>query len=147
MIGHTLNKCCSTGDGKWAYGWDELPEFLQLYGIADIMFGHMCYNILSTILLRDVFPDPEITCKFFNVPDQWFAVAYQGLRMIYRRIFNKEAVRIKELDDSFIDNIANQLVDEEERARKSLELYRIRRLPASSLMCQISGLQWLGLMS
>ena len=330
VIGHTLNKCCSTGDGKWAYGWDELPESLQLYGIADIMFGHMCYNILSTILLRDVFPDPEITCKFFNVPDQWFAVAwineliswsldgveihnvdfekartreemilslryryssesslmedspakvkiwckligdwpsltsggcryllqarnkflnqaqvlkkskfkwklkvtmkeitssfkeyarfgltkdsimncnfsepaafhygllrprscpvpplfmnpekvkpgtigkvvkkqerkmkpvvfewarmnpqqiqkvfirlgqdesfrkylygsYQGLRMIYRRIYNKEAVRIKELDDSFIDNIANQLVEEEERARKSLELYQARK--------------------
>ena len=53
--------------------------------------------------------------------------SYQGLRMIYRRIYNKEAVRIKELDDSFIDNIANQLVDEEERARKSLELYQARK--------------------
>lgn len=76
VIGHTLNKCCSTGDGKWAYGWHEIPESLQLYGIADIMFGHMCYSILSTILVRDIFPDPEITCKFFNVPDQWFAIAW-----------------------------------------------------------------------
>ena len=76
VIGHTLNKCSSTGDGKWAYGWNELPESLQVYGIADILFGHMCYSILATILLRDVFPDPEITCKFFNVPDQWFAVAW-----------------------------------------------------------------------
>ena len=76
VIGQTLNKCSSTGDGKWAYGWSELPESLQVYGIADILFGHMCYSILATILLRDVFPDPEITCKFFNVPDQWFAVAW-----------------------------------------------------------------------
>ena len=330
VVGHTLNKCCSTGDGKWAYGWEELPESLQLYGIADIMFGHMCYNILSTIIVRDVFPDPEITCKFFNVSDQWFAVAwineliswsldgveihnvdfekaitreemilslryryssesslmeesptkvklwckligdwpsltnggcryllqarnkfldqarvlkkskfkwklnvtmkditssfkdyarfglskesimksdftepasfhygllrprscpvaplfmnpekvnpstigkvvkkqerkikpvifewarmnphkiqkvlirlgqdeafrkylygaYQGLRMIYRRVYNKEAVRIKTLDDAFVDNIANQLIEEEERAKKSLELYEARK--------------------
>ena len=73
VVGHTLNKCSSTGDGKWAYGWNES---LQVYGIADILFGHICYSILSTVLLCDVFPDPEITCKFFNVPDQWFAVAW-----------------------------------------------------------------------
>ena len=330
VIGTTMNKCCSTGDGKWAFGWFELPESLCVYGIGDILFGHVCYSILSTILVRDVFPDPEITCKFFGVPDQWFAMAwilelvawsldgieihnvdfekartreemilslryryssesslmdvspskvkiwckllggwpsitsggcrfllqarekfldqaltlkkskfkwklkvtmkeispsfisyarfglspivisqckftdpapfhfglfrprscsvppllmnpekikpatigklvkvqprlmksvifewarmnpyriqkifdrlvrdelfrkyvrgtYQGLRMIYRRIHNKEAVRIKEMDEAFIDNIAGQLVDEEERARKSLEMYRSRK--------------------
>ena len=52
---------------------------------------------------------------------------YQRLRMIYRRIHNKEAVRIKEMDDAFVDNIAVQLVEEEERARKSLEMYRSRK--------------------
>ena len=76
VIGCTMNKCCSTGDGKWAYGWSELPESLCVYGIADILFGHICYSILSTILMRDVFPDPEITCKFFSAPDQWFATAW-----------------------------------------------------------------------
>ena len=76
VVGHILNKCSSTGDGKWAYGWDELPESLQVYGIADILFGHVCYSILSAVLILDIFPDPEITCKFFNVPDQWFAVAW-----------------------------------------------------------------------
>ena len=76
VIGSTMNKCCSTGDGKWAYSWFELPESLCVYGIADILFGHICYSVLSTILVRDVFPDPEITCKFFGVPDQWFAIAW-----------------------------------------------------------------------
>ena len=76
VIGSTMNKCCSTGDGKWAYGWFELPESLCVYGIADILFGHICYSVLSTILIRDLFPDPEITCKFFGVPDQWFAIAW-----------------------------------------------------------------------
>ena len=53
--------------------------------------------------------------------------SYQGLRMIYRRLYNKEAVRIKELDDAFVDNIASQLIVEEERARKSRELYKARK--------------------
>ena len=43
--------------------------------------------------------------------------------MIYRRIHNKEASRIKVLDESFIDNIVMQLVDEEECTKKSHELY------------------------
>ena len=36
-------------------------------------------------------------------------------------------MRIKTLDDAFVDNIANQLIEEEERARKSLELYEARK--------------------
>ena len=76
VLGSTMNKCCSTGDGKWAYSWFDLPESLCVYGLADIMFGHVCYSVLSAILVRDIFPDPEITCKFFGVPDQWFALAW-----------------------------------------------------------------------
>ena len=36
VIRHTLNKCCSTGDAKWAYGWHKIPKSLQLYGIATL---------------------------------------------------------------------------------------------------------------
>jgi len=57
-------------------GWFELPESLCIYYKADILIGHICYSILLKILLRDVFPDPEITCNFFNVPDQWFTTAW-----------------------------------------------------------------------
>ena len=47
--------------------------------------------------------------------------------MIQRRLFNQEAVRIKELDDAFLDNVASQLVEEEERARKAKEMYKSRQ--------------------
>ena len=64
---------------------------------------------------------------------------YQGLRMIYQRLFNKEAIRIKELDDSFLDNIANQLVEEEERAKKSMEMYNSRQVRCEHLRKVLSG--------
>ena len=29
---------------------------------GDIMFGFVCYNVLAGLLLRDVFPDPDVLC-------------------------------------------------------------------------------------
>ena len=35
----------------------------QLYGVGDIRFGFICYNVLAGIMIRDLFPEPEIVCK------------------------------------------------------------------------------------
>ena len=64
VVGHTLNKCVSTGDGKWAWRWEELPDCL-----GDLRFGFMTYNILTAVLIRDVFPDPDIVLKFLGIID------------------------------------------------------------------------------
>ena len=76
VSGHTLNKCASTGDGKWSWRWDELPDSLKVYCLGDLKFGFMTYNILSSVLVRDLFPDPDILLKFLGVTDQVKAVAW-----------------------------------------------------------------------
>ena len=58
-----FNKNFSTGDDLWGLPWVELPPSLQVYGIGDIRFGFICYTVLVGIMLRDLFPDPEIVCK------------------------------------------------------------------------------------
>ena len=34
-----------------------------MYGIGDIRFGYICYSVLAGLILRDLFPEPEIVCK------------------------------------------------------------------------------------
>ena len=76
VIGTLLNKTVSTGDDMWGLSWSEIPESLRIYGIGDIRFGFMTYVILAGILLRDLFPDPEIVCWFLKCEQKdavnWF---------------------------------------------------------------------------
>ena len=58
-----LNKTVSTGDDLWGLPRKELPPRLQVYGIGDIRFGFICYNVLASIMIRDLFPEPDIVCK------------------------------------------------------------------------------------
>ena len=53
----------STGEDLWELPWADLPASLQVYGIGDITFGNICYSVLAGIILRDLFPEPEIVCK------------------------------------------------------------------------------------
>ena len=76
IVGHTLNKCCSTGDGKWSYRWEEIPDPLKIYCLGDLRFGYMTYNTLAAVFIRDVFPDPDLLCKFLGVTDQIEAVRW-----------------------------------------------------------------------
>ena len=40
------------------------------------MFGFVCYNVLAGMLLRDVFPDPDVVCRYLKcnqkVAADWF---------------------------------------------------------------------------
>ena len=76
VVGHTLNKCASTGDGKWSLRWRMIPDPLKIYALGDLMFGHIAYSVLSSILIRDVFPDPDIVNRCLNVSDHWFSIAW-----------------------------------------------------------------------
>ena len=58
-----LNKNVSTGDALWGLPWAELPPSLQVYRIGDIQFGYICYSVFAGIMIRDLFPEPEIMCK------------------------------------------------------------------------------------
>ena len=66
VLGIILNKNVSTGDELWGLPWAELPPSLQVYRIKDIRFGYICYSVLADIMIRDLFPEPEIVCKILN---------------------------------------------------------------------------------
>ena len=76
ILGTVLNKTVSRGDDKWAWAWNDLPGSLQIYAVGDLRFSHMSYNVLSSVMVRDFFPDPDITCKYFNSTNQWEVFAW-----------------------------------------------------------------------
>ena len=53
-----------------------IPKSLQCYALGDIKFGFITYNVLAGILLRDLFPDPDVLCKYLNCTQEtavnWF---------------------------------------------------------------------------
>ena len=66
LIGCIMNKCVSTGDGQWGRPWKDIKKGLKVYAIGDIKFAHMSYHILTAVLIRDIFPDPEVVCAFLG---------------------------------------------------------------------------------
>ena len=66
IVGTLLNKTISTGDDWWGERWNLIQESLRCYALGDIQFGFMTYNILSGLMLRDVFPDPEVLCRYLK---------------------------------------------------------------------------------
>ena len=65
VLGAILNKCVSTADYKWGSRWSDIPKSLQVYGLGD-KFGHLTFIVLTGILVRDLFPDPDVVCQFLN---------------------------------------------------------------------------------
>ena len=63
VLESVMYKTVSTGDDLWGLPWAELPLSLQVYGIGDILYGYICYCVLAGILIRDLFPEPDIVCR------------------------------------------------------------------------------------
>jgi len=61
-----LRKNVSTGDDYWGVRWQQINESLKCYALGDIQFGFITHNVLARLLLRDVFPDPDVLCKFLE---------------------------------------------------------------------------------
>ena len=59
VLGGLMDKTSSRADGRWCLFWDEMPEEFKIYALGDCQFGHMTFVVLSSILLRDIFPDPD----------------------------------------------------------------------------------------
>ena len=91
VLGTNLNKCVSTTDNKWGYKWQDIPQSLQVYGLGDLKFGHLTYIVLTGILLRDLYPDPDVVCKFLN------AGQLRGVEQFYQWIIKRlEGVKVQE---------------------------------------------------
>lgn len=54
----------------------EVPAPLKCYALGDIKFGFITYNVLAGLLLQDVFPDPDMLCRYLETDQQnavtWF---------------------------------------------------------------------------
>jgi hypothetical protein len=60
--GSLLNKNVSCADGRWAQALADLPDAFQIYLIGDVRYGYITSMVLLSILIRDLFPDPEVVC-------------------------------------------------------------------------------------
>ena len=89
VIGTVLNKTVSTGDDLWGLPWADIPPSLQVYSIGDIRFGYICYSVLAGIILRDLFPEPEIVCKTLKTKQhgavswilEWIMKSLEGVEL------------------------------------------------------------------
>ena len=73
VMGTLLNKTVSTADDCWGFWWADIPKCLQCYALRDIKFGFITYSVLAGVLLRDVFLDPDVVCRYLKC-DQGTAV-------------------------------------------------------------------------
>ena len=62
MLGTVLNKVVSHGDSTWGRSWGSLDRSLRAYCIMNVGHRHIIFNVLSGLLLRELFPDPEGAC-------------------------------------------------------------------------------------
>ena len=77
ILGGAMNKSVSCGDFSWDKPYHQLPASLQAYMISDIRFGHICYNVLMSVLLLEMFPDAETSCRYTATTQdrfiEWFS--------------------------------------------------------------------------
>ena len=64
ILGGAMNKSVSCGDFSWDKPYDQLPVSLQAYMLSDVRFGHICFNVLMSVLLLEIFPDAETVCRY-----------------------------------------------------------------------------------
>ena len=71
-VGMVMNKVVSRADGKWGLRWSQIPPALQVYALGDVKMGYLTYNVLISLLLRQLFPDPELVCRLSRCsPVSW----------------------------------------------------------------------------
>lgn len=59
-------------DQKWARDWDELPSSMKQYVRDKFQLMYDTYAILSGLLLRNIFPDPDITLSITELSQPAF---------------------------------------------------------------------------
>ena len=62
VTGTVLNKMVSCADNNWHYRLDHLPSSLHRYLLGDIKSGYICATVCLALLIRDLFPDPDVVC-------------------------------------------------------------------------------------
>lgn len=75
-MGSLLNKHASVADGHWPLPLEELADPFKLYCLGDVRFGHNNFVVLISMLIRDIFPDPDVFCSTMELRQsqafKWF---------------------------------------------------------------------------
>ena len=76
VLGALLHTEALNGDGSWGMSWKYASKTLQVCAMGNIKIIHAAVNILMGVLIRDVFPDPDVLCnhlKYYQYDAvQWF---------------------------------------------------------------------------
>ena len=77
IVGTTMNKRVSEGDGLWGRLWCEMTSEMKVYCLGDVKFGYQVTLILFGVMVRTLFPDPDIvlllTRSTHRKFGEWFA--------------------------------------------------------------------------
>ena len=65
--GCMLNKEVSLGDHTWHLKYGRIQPSLKVYIIGDIRASYLATAVLLSILVRDMFPDPDAICSTLSV--------------------------------------------------------------------------------
>ena len=80
-LGSTMNLAMSNTDMIWGINWPIIPESLQTNALGDVKCGYLIYNVLIAVLLRQLFPDPDVVCKMSKcTQDVWATWFYHWIR-------------------------------------------------------------------
>ena len=75
-LGSLVNKRVGFADGMWPQPFDELWTGYQLQCLAEIRFMNSGFIVLSSLLLRNIFPDPDVFCSTLEINQEdaiiWF---------------------------------------------------------------------------
>ena len=82
VLGALIHTDALKGDGRWGMPWKHASKALQVCAMGNIKIIHAAVNILMGVLIRDVFPDPDVLCYHLKYYQYDAAVWFCELVMI-----------------------------------------------------------------
>ena len=104
----------------------NIPDPLKVYCLGDVKFGHQAAVLVFTILLRDLFPDPDIVLsvtlktgwEFMRWFSKWITESLRGLEVDHNALSQAVcrrsvvgALRFRHQDGSRADHPPSRLLD------------------------------------
>ena len=63
VTGTILNRCVDAGDEKWGQKWEYIARSMKVFALGNLKAGHAAMVVLMGVIIRDIFPDPDVLCK------------------------------------------------------------------------------------
>ena len=63
VTGTILNRCVDAGDEKWGQKWEYIASLMKVFVLGNLKAGHAAMVVLMGVIIRDIFPDPDVLCR------------------------------------------------------------------------------------